>query len=201
MTSGQGEQGQQLAKPGMGKFGRWALLLAGLIVLGLLGWYAWTKYDDYVWQKMMDARKQADASLPQIDAAMLFDAYVKDKNAAISKYSGKRFFIGGRAFGAALLSGDELGVQSKPEGVVKFTVGSGHPDDLGNKYILLSAAHYWEIAYSSLSAGGLDMAACTVDPNKSGILTYGGDKYVYADDCSTLVTGLEKQSESPFANN
>lgn len=173
---------------------RWVLLVLALLAIVVLGRYGWKKYDDYQWQEAMDARKQADASLTEVSAWKLFDAYEKNKREAISKYSGKRFFIGGRAFDATLTGGDEFGVQVKPAGIVKFTVGSGDPDDPGDKFILLSAAHYWEIAYSSLRNGGLDIAACTIDPGKSGILARDGDEFIYADDCSTVVTGLEKQS-------
>jgi len=201
MARNQAQQDTQQVKRDTWGMGRWALLALILVVVVISGRYGWKKYDDFEWQKAMKARKQADASLTEISASKLFDAYTKDKNAAISKYSGKRFFVGGRAFDATLLHGDEFGVESKPSGVVKFTAGSGGPDDPGSEYILLSAAHYWEVAYSSLPTGGLDIAACTVDPGKSGILIAGNNKYVYADDCSTVVAGLEKQSQSPFIDN
>jgi hypothetical protein len=201
MAGNQAQQDTQRAAPSRWGVRRWAIWALILVAVALSGRYGWKKYDDFEWQKAMKSRKQADISLTEISSWKLFDAYAKDKNAAISKYSGKRFFVGGRAFGAALVGRDELGVKSKPDGVVKFTVGSGGPDDPGNKYILLLAAHYWEIAYSSLPTGGLDIAACTIDPGKSGILTYGDDEYIYADDCSTVVAGLEKQSQSPFSSN
>lgn len=198
MTGDQGQQDAQRAKPSRRGVGRWVLLALALVVAALSCWYGWKKYDDFEWQKAMKARKYADASLPEVSAWRLLDAYAQDKDAAISKYSGKRYFVGGRAFDASLLTENEFNV--KTAGVVKFTAGSGSSDDRGDRYIYLSSAHYWEIAYSSLSTGTLDIAACTIDPNKAGIQTEGESKYIYADDCSTVMTGLDYKSTSPFSN-
>jgi len=174
------------------------LLALVLVVVALSGRYGWKKYDDFEWQKAMKARKYADASLTEVSAWRLLDAYAKDKDAAISKYSGKRYFVGGRAFDASLLTENEFSL--KTAGIVKFTAGSGGSDDRGDRYVYLSSAHYWEIAISSLPTGGLDMVACTVDPNEMGIQTEGDDKYIYADDCSTVVTGLDYKPSSPFSD-
>jgi hypothetical protein len=189
MASDQGQQGTQRAKSGRWGVGRWVLLALALVVIAFSCWYGWKKYNDFEWQKAMKARKYADASLPEVSARRLLDAYAKDKDAAISKYSGKRYFVGGRAFDASLLTGNESSVGTA--GVAKFTAGSGGSDDRGDRYVYLSSARYWEIAYSSLSTGKLDIAACTIDPNKMGIQTEGDGKYIYADDCSTVVTGLD----------
>jgi len=106
------------------------LLALVLVVVALSGRYGWKKYDDFEWQKAMKARKYADASLTEVSAWRLLDAYAKDKDAAISKYSGKRYFVGGRAFDASLLTENEFSL--KTAGIVKFTAGSGGSDDRGD---------------------------------------------------------------------